>query len=83
MKKKNKKANPRLDYHGTTPEQVKQIDKILNNTWEDILDNVLTKEDKDENEMVLPGVLLSVEEQINRFASNFGLAALSEEQYEM
>jgi len=85
MKKKNKKSKRAIsdqDYHGITPKQEKQIDRILEKAWENILDNVLTDKDKTEKGFVLPGILLSVEEQLNRFAANFGLAALSEDNTE-
>jgi len=80
MKKKNKKiVKDSKDYHGLTSKQAELIDDILTKAWDDICDNVLTAKDKDKKGIVCFGILLDVERQINSFAAQFGLAALSED----
>jgi hypothetical protein len=79
MKKNKKKEKITKDYHELTSKQAEQVDKILTKAWDNICDNVLTAKDKDKKGIVCFGVLLDVEQQINRFAAQFGLAALLEE----
>jgi len=51
-----------------TKEQVAKVDRLLEQLWDDIYDNILTSENKDKNEIVLPHILLQLEEQIKSFS---------------
>ncbi len=73
MEKKNKRT-----WDNLTPEQKDKIREILINAWNNIVDNILTPENKDAEGMVDPAILLQVEEQINMFANQLGLSALLE-----
>lgn len=52
------------------------IEEALSNTWNDIYDHVLTKDQKDKKGRVLPEILYEVEGIFDRFATNFGLDAI-------
>jgi len=56
--------------------QKDKINKIFKKAWDEIYDDVLDENNKNEKGIVLPGILFSIEEQINGFASTLGLAAL-------
>ena len=59
-----------------TPEQSKQIAKILDDAWDRIYDEVVTPDQKDEKGTVKDIVFLfKLESMIQGFAANFGLAA--------
>jgi len=61
-----------------TIKQRKQIEKAYIKVWDNIYENILTKENKGKKGIVNKNVLFEMEDIVKSHASEFGLAALGE-----